>query len=231
MSGTATSTCGLGSPRPAFRVAYDSGFDLGIHSDFLLKYSPAVSVVSPQEESPMRNRSQSVKRNEALRTPVWFALAAILALPPLTVSICSANPNGFATVVSPVLQKHCIKCHGADDVVEGETNLSKLTNDALTADAELVRRLIEVIDQREMPPEDEPPIDPQVRRKLVAELRTTLHAAVANQRQFPHTPIRRMNRFQYNNAVTDLFDLKCICLLYTSPSPRDATLSRMPSSA
>ena len=27
------------------------------------------------------------------------------------------------------------------------------------------------------------------------------------------------------------FDLRGICLLYTSPSPRDATLSRMPSSA
>ena len=27
------------------------------------------------------------------------------------------------------------------------------------------------------------------------------------------------------------FDLQKICLLYTSPSPRDATLSRMPSSA
>ena len=40
------------------------------------------------------------------------------------------------------------------------------------------------------------------------------------------------------NAVTGLTDalmdsipLVCICLLYTSPSPRDATLSRMPSSA
>ena len=27
------------------------------------------------------------------------------------------------------------------------------------------------------------------------------------------------------------FEGVCICLLYTSPSPRDATLSRMPSSA
>ena len=26
-------------------------------------------------------------------------------------------------------------------------------------------------------------------------------------------------------------DIKLVCLLYTSPSPRDATLSRMPSSA
>ena len=31
----------------------------------------------------------------------------------------------------------------------------------------------------------------------------------------------------FNNAVSDT----SICLLYTSPSPRDATLSRMPSSA
>ena len=27
------------------------------------------------------------------------------------------------------------------------------------------------------------------------------------------------------------FDILLVCLLYTSPSPRDATLSRMPSSA
>ena len=32
------------------------------------------------------------------------------------------------------------------------------------------------------------------------------------------------NRFRYNTSIT-------LCLLYTSPSPRDATLSRMPSSA
>ena len=32
-------------------------------------------------------------------------------------------------------------------------------------------------------------------------------------------------------CVCVCFVLKIICLLYTSPSPRDATLSRMPSSA
>ena len=31
--------------------------------------------------------------------------------------------------------------------------------------------------------------------------------------------------------MRDVFDLPNLCLLYTSPSPRDATLSRMPSSA
>ena len=32
-------------------------------------------------------------------------------------------------------------------------------------------------------------------------------------------------------AETAMDKLGCVCLLYTSPSPRDATLSRMPSSA
>ena len=32
-------------------------------------------------------------------------------------------------------------------------------------------------------------------------------------------------------ALQDLLDADIPCLLYTSPSPRDATLSRMPSSA
>ena len=39
--------------------------------------------------------------------------------------------------------------------------------------------------------------------------------------------IKRLAEFMPKNQVSD----DCACLLYTSPSPRDATLSRMPSSA
>ena len=41
-----------------------------------------------------------------------------------------------------------------------------------------------------------------------------------------------MKDFRYNSIVTEtMVKLGVGCLLYTSPSPRDATLSRMPSSA
>ena len=33
------------------------------------------------------------------------------------------------------------------------------------------------------------------------------------------------------DIVDEIYVLRTVCLLYTSPSPRDATLSRMPSSA
>ena len=34
-----------------------------------------------------------------------------------------------------------------------------------------------------------------------------------------------------NQGIDPILQITCSCLLYTSPSPRDATLSRMPSSA
>ena len=50
--------------------------------------------------------------------------------------------------------------------------------------------------------------------------------------------VRKMLSFSSNNATSFLIDLltgttsgPCICLLYTSPSPRDRPKSRMPSSA
>ena len=42
----------------------------------------------------------------------------------------------------------------------------------------------------------------------------------------------KSNKVEIKQAVEELFKVKVkACLLYTSPSPRDATLSRMPSSA
>ena len=46
--------------------------------------------------------------------------------------------------------------------------------------------------------------------------------------------MRTAMNYQYANGGTMLGSIKSLykdCLLYTSPSPRDATLSRMPSSA
>ena len=41
-------------------------------------------------------------------------------------------------------------------------------------------------------------------------------------------PFRKINKGQLANSVNEK---DCLCLLYTSPSPRDLSTSRMPSSA
>ena len=66
-----------------------------------------------------------------------------------------------------------------------------------------------------MPPEDEPELDPVLRQQLIKELKSIRQSSLSKQKRYLPTPIRRMNRFQYNNAVTDLFDLKCI--VFTLP--------------
>ncbi|MEM1296572.1 MAG: hypothetical protein AAGH89_14490, partial [Verrucomicrobiota bacterium] len=115
-----------------------------------------------------------------------------------------------------VFQNHCIQCHGENGKVKGKINLLEITDvQQLMQDPELLREIVDVIDFEEMPPEDEPQIEPEARTKLLATLENLLHQSVTEKKAFAHTPIRRMNRFQYNNAVVDLFDLNCI--VFTLP--------------
>ncbi len=127
-----------------------------------------------------------------------------------------ADSNSFAEIIAPTVQKHCAKCHGANtEELAGDLNLLTLKSRDLNENSELIRSLIDVLDLEEMPPEGEPPLDPKLRQRMISELRRILHVSIASQKTFPHAPVRRMNRFQYNNAVVDLFDLQCI--VFTLP--------------
>ena len=98
----------------------------------------------------------------------------------------------------------------------------------LINDPEQLEEIIDVLDFEDMPPEEEEPLDSGLRQSLISELRTLLDSAIATQVEAIPTPMRRMNRFQYNNSVQDLFELDVEvftlpermlrehCLLYTS---------------
>ncbi|MCP4890561.1 MAG: DUF1587 domain-containing protein, partial [Planctomycetaceae bacterium] len=103
------------------------------------------------------------------------------------------------------IQQHCLDCHGIDG--EGDVNLLALKN-ASDAQAQpaLIKDVIAVLRDRRMPPETEPPIADPVRQKLIAMLQS-IQAEGLHNYPFEPIPIRRMNRFQYNNAVVDLLGL------------------------
>ena len=62
------------------------------------------------------------------------------------------------------------------------------------------------------------------------ELRTSIRSLVEDVRERGDTALLdALARFDKIEISAD--GIACSCLLYTSPSPRDATLSRMPSSA
>jgi len=110
--------------------------------------------------------------------------------------------------VLALFKSRCVKCHGKDGKVKGKLNLLEIKTAArLTGDLERLQTILEVLDASEMPPEKEPPLKPETRAAAVADLQKLLRAATAGA-DFAPTPIRRMNRLQYNNAVQDLFGLK-----------------------
>ena len=109
--------------------------------------------------------------------------------------------------INAILDSHCIKCHGEGDKVKGKVNLKELRSaNLLSSKPELLESLIGVIKDREMPPEDEPPLSDSERGELLKWLEVKLSDSIKDQPFLP-TSIRRMNRFQYNNSVVDLLEL------------------------
>jgi mono/diheme cytochrome c family protein len=144
-----------------------------------------------------------------VRRLTFVTTLAATILVSLSASGADASPTAFTDILQPTLEQSCVKCHGKNGKVKGKVNLLELKSAAdLTKNPELIRKLIEALDLKEMPPEDEPALPAEKRTQLVATLKDLLHAAIATQTSSPRSPIRRMNRFQYNNAVQDLFNLK-----------------------
>ena len=115
--------------------------------------------------------------------------------------------NDSSTLLQSVFQTHCTKCHGKGDKLEGKVNLLSIkTDDDLLARPELLEELFTVLKDRAMPPEGEPALPAETRQQMVKLLQVLLAEALKSQ-PFTPTPIRRMNRFQYNNAVVDLLEL------------------------
>ena len=51
------------------------------------------------------------------------------------------------------------------------------------------------------------------------------------ERLYPETPVPLDHKDPFTLLVAVVLSAQCTCLLYTSPSPRDLSTSRMPSSA
>lgn len=106
------------------------------------------------------------------------------------------------------LKQHCVRCHGPDNS-EGEVRLDDIAQ-AAGGMATAVRweSVLSVLEAGQMPPAEEPSIEAEDLQRMIASVKEIRRQGLAADATFPRTPIRRMNRFQYNNAVVDLLELK-----------------------
>ena len=83
--------------------------------------------------------------------------------------------------VFTLLNSRCVKCHGKDGKVKGKINLLNIKTTAkLSEDLEMLQMILNVLDEGEMPPEEETPLKPAVRAEAVAALKDILRDAAAD---------------------------------------------------
>jgi len=112
----------------------------------------------------------------------------------------------FETLIRPLVADHCVHCHEGSEANGGMDFEAISSRAGLIAKPKMILAMLKAIDSYDMPPQDEPELEERVRQKAVVTLKSLLRESTAATPD-PEIPMRRLNRFQYNNAVRDLFDL------------------------
>ena len=135
------------------------------------------------------------------------AAAALLALVSLFTLACltdAALAEPWLETLKPILHQHCVDCHEGEDA-SGELDLTKLASDL--GDLEIARRWTVIHDRiaaGEMPPKEQAPLTKAEKTASVNTLHTALTAASLARNS---VVLRRLNRVEYENTVSDLFDV------------------------
>jgi hypothetical protein len=145
-----------------------------------------------------------------MKSSITNALLAAFLLSSFAQAAESANSvDDFSTRVQPILKTYCYNCHGREQI-EGKVNLTEYSSwKALEKSPQLIEKLIEALDRNQMPPEDEKQPSETQRQSLLIQLNKSLNRTLASNPKLIPLRMRRMNRFEYGNAVRDLLDLDC----------------------
>ena len=111
--------------------------------------------------------------------------------------------------VQPLLVKYCYECHGAGKKVRGKVNLKELAiRSDFLQNVKVARLGAEAVSFGEMPPEDEKQPSSAERKKIASFLYGVVDEYARDNATLEPVVMRRLNRYEYNNAVRDLLQLR-----------------------
>ena len=114
----------------------------------------------------------------------------------------------FARHVAPLLEDHCLKCHGPERKKGGITLHDLPVEPATAEQVELWEKVLEALESGDMPPDDQKQPTADQRSAVVAWVSAGL---ARMQRSAPPAPtvatMRRMTNFEYENTLRDLLGL------------------------
>jgi hypothetical protein len=106
-----------------------------------------------------------------------------------------------------LIDRYCVGCHN-DAELTGELSFEHLKDDPLEANQDVWEAVIRKLRLGAMPPLGEPRPTGDEARALVRYLESGLDAFFAAKPNPGRSPIHRLNRAEYGNAIRDLLDLK-----------------------
>ncbi len=128
----------------------------------------------------------------------------------LVLCVCQsamAAPSEFESGIKPVLKQYCVRCHGPE-TQEGNVRLDNLNGDLVNGpDAERWHAALDMINQGDMPPEDEPQLPRQTLDRLTTWIQQELQRAAEARRATNNQVLRRLTREQYTNTLQALLHI------------------------
>jgi mono/diheme cytochrome c family protein len=162
-------------------------------------------------KNPLRMWTPSRTWNPALAgfSAVTGALVTFIAVTAIPHAANQTPPvvGGDAAQYRAVLDQYCVGCHN-DRVKNADLSLQQVDLTHLDAHAEALEKVIRKVDAGMMPPQGARRPDPAVASGLTTWLKEGLDRVAAAKPNPGRSPLRRLNRAEYGNAIRDLLELQ-----------------------
>jgi len=114
---------------------------------------------------------------------------------------------GQDAAAAAVIDRYCLDCHNPIDLA-GSLRLDDKDPSAVAGAPEVWEAVVRKLKTGMMPPSGEPRPEREALDGMVATLESNLDAAARGGYPAEPTPLRRLNRTEYANAIRDLLDLE-----------------------
>jgi hypothetical protein len=132
-----------------------------------------------------------------------LALSTLGLLCSSTMSAQSSSEADFA----PFLKQHCVTCH-SDKLKTADLSLQNREPNHPASAPDIWEKVIRKLRVGMMPPQGAPQPNPAARARLVSSLEAAFDRAAAQRPDPGRSPVHRLNRTEYANAIRDLLALE-----------------------
>ncbi|MCA9178209.1 MAG: DUF1592 domain-containing protein, partial [Planctomycetales bacterium] len=158
----------------------------------------------------MNHRATPHRRVLVVVAAIW-ACVITLARPLTADDVALANreralEEQFQKHIRPLVQQHCLRCHGAEKMESG-IRLDQLNGGPDDRQLQLWRAIAKLLENRAMPPDEEPQPSDQQRKQWLTWIDSAMQ--LARERPQPwNGSVRRLTIAQYRNTLRDLLGVE-----------------------